>query len=116
MLFISKNMLKSIQQYTNRKAADVRRCAMTQYGWMQNFCYNDILACVGNIISAGADRDYFTAIEELWNPVDSRPFYRAVMFCQCFKFFLRTVRFDNFCNRDLRLQENRLVAAINELG
>ena len=36
------------------------------------------------------------------------------MSCQCFKFFLRTIRFDNFCNRDLRLQENRL-AANNEL-
>ena len=40
---------------------------MTQYGWMQNFSYNDILACIGIIISAGADRDNFTAIlvEEL---------------------------------------------------
>ena len=75
---------------------------------------HDILACIGIIISAGADRDKFTAIEELWNPVDLRPFYRVVMSCQRFKFFLRTVRFDNFCNRDLRLQENRL-AAINEL-
>ena len=106
-------MLRSTQRYTNRKAVDVRRCAMTQYGWMQNFSNNDILACIGIIISAGADRVNFTAIEELWNPVDSRPFYHAVMSCQRFKFFLRTVRFDNFCNRDLRLQENQL-AAINE--
>ena len=98
MLFISEHMLRSIHRYTNRKAADIRRCAMTQYGWMQNFSSNDILACIGIIISAGADRDNFTAVEELWNPVDSRPFYCAVMSCQHFKFFLRTLRFDNFCN------------------
>ena len=36
------------------------------------------------------------------------------MFCQRFKFFLRTVRFDNFRERGFRLQENRL-AAISEL-
>ena len=45
MLFISEHMVRSIQRYINRKAVDVRRCAMMQYVWMQNFFYNDILAC-----------------------------------------------------------------------
>lgn len=108
--YIDEGMLRTLQRFTNRKAADIRRSAPRQYKWMNDFSYDDVLACLGILISAGVDRDNFTAIEDLWNPVDSRPFYRIVMSYQRFKFFLRAVRFDNFRDRATRLSQDKLAA------
>ena len=81
---------------------------------MQNFSYDDISACICIILSAGADRDNFTSLEDLWNTADFWLFCQAVMSCQRFKFFLRVVRFDKLRDQVFRLQADRL-AAISEV-
>lgn len=113
LLFIDESMLRTLHRYTNRKAVDLRRTVPRQYNWMDDFTFDDILACIGILLSAGVDRDNFSALEDLWNPIESRPFYRVVMSSQRFKFFLRCARFDNFRDRRTRLPNDRL-AAISE--
>ena len=58
---------------------------------------------------AGADRDNMTEIEDLWNPVEGRPLFRAVMSKNRFKFFLRCLRFDNYRTRRQRLAGDRVL-------
>ena len=110
LLFIDEIMLRTLQRHTNRKAADIRRSSPRQYNWMSDFTFDEILACLGILLSAGVDRDNFSSLEDLWHPIESRPFYRVVMSCQRFKFFLRAVRFDNFRDRMARLPNDRLCA------
>ena len=58
---------------------------------IQNFSNHDILACIGIIISTGANRDNFTALEELWNPLNSHSFYSAKMYSFCRQLGLTTI-------------------------
>ena len=81
---------------------------------MKNFSNIEICACLGIVIRAGADRDNFTALDDLWDTIDGRPFYKATTALQRFKFFLRSVRFDNYRTRATRLANDRM-AAISEL-
>ena len=81
---------------------------------MADFNLDDIFACLGILLSARVDRDNFTSLDDLWNPVDSRPFYRVVMSCQRSKLFLLAVRCNNFRSRATRLPQDKL-AAISEL-
>ena len=39
------------------------------------------------MIRAGLDRDNFTDLRHLWDPIDSTPFYRVPMALIRFKFF-----------------------------
>ena len=66
------------------------------------------------MIRAGLDRDNFTDLRRLWDPIDSRPFYRVTMALNRFKFLLRCMRFDNYRNRPGRQADDRL-AAIREV-
>ena len=47
------------------------------------------------MIGAGLDRDNFTDLHYLWDPIDSRPFSRVTMALNRFKFLLHCMRFDN---------------------
>ena len=46
------------------------------------------------VLKDECDRDNFTALEDLWKPADSKPFYNAVMGLYHFKFLLRCLQFD----------------------
>jgi hypothetical protein len=78
------------------------------------FTYVELQACLSVLIRAGVDRDNFTDLHDLWNVQESRPFYRATISLQRFKFFLRTVRFDDIRTREDR-RRNDSLAAFREL-
>ena len=62
------------------------------------------------MIRAGLDKDNFTDLRRLLDPIDSRPFYRVTMALNRFKFLLRYMRFDNYRNRPGRQADDRLAA------
>ena len=66
------------------------------------------------MIRAGLDRDNFTVLHRLWDPVDSIQFYRVTMALNRFKLLLRCMRFDNYRNQPARQGNDRL-AAIREV-
>ena len=109
-LFVSPEMIREIQRHTNRKASDLRRASRTVSGYMINFSFYEVRAGIGLFLKAGAVRDNMTEIEDLWNPVEGRPLFRAVMSKNRFKFFLRCLRFDNYRSRRQRLAGDRLAA------
>lgn len=110
LLFISEGMIREILRHTNRKASDIRRFAPNIRGFMNNFSYEEICACLGLLLRAGVDRDNMSHIEDLWNPTEGRPIFRAVMSSKRFCFFLRCLRLDNFRDRPARLANDRLAA------
>lgn len=71
---------------------------------------DEVKACLSLIFYAGVDCHNFTAVDDLLSPVNDKPIYRAVMSQNRFKFFLRTVRFDNYRDRQNLLSQNRFVA------
>ena len=50
------------------------------------FSMDELKACIALLLRAGADRDSFTDIDDLWNVRDSKPFYRATISKARFKF------------------------------
>ena len=62
------------------------------------------------MIGAGLDRDNFTDLHYLWDPIDSRPFSRVTMALNRFKFLLHCMRFDNYRDRPARQRNDRLAA------
>ena len=68
---------------------------------------DELKAGLAIILRAGSDRDNFTELDNLWQPQDSRPFYRAVMSLVRFKFLLRCLRFDNWHTREERKVDNK---------
>lgn len=74
------------------------------------FTIDELKACIGVLLRAGADRDNFTDIDDLWKVSDSKPFYRATISKSRFKFFLVVVRFDDFRTREARKSGDTLAA------
>ena len=62
------------------------------------------------MIGADSDRDNFTDLHCLWDPIDSRPFYRVTMALNWFKFLLHCMRFDNYRDGPARQRSDRLAA------
>ena len=65
-----------IVRETCQKARDVRH----QYGLLPNLVYKnftikEVEAGIAIMICAGLDRDNFTGLRRLWDPIESRPFY-----------------------------------------
>ena len=113
--FYRPEIIFLIVRETNRKARDVRH----QYGLLPNSVYKDftiekVEAGIAIMIRAGLDRDNFTDLRRLWDPIDSRPFYRVTMALNRFKFLLCCMRFDNYRNRPGKQADDRL-AAIREV-
>ena len=109
-LFFTPEMTREIQRHTNRKACDIRRESKIIRGFMNNFTFDEICACIGIILRAGVDRDNMTDVSDLWNATEGRPFFRAVIGQKRFVFFLRCIRFDNYRTRPQRLKDDRLAA------
>jgi hypothetical protein len=88
MLFYTEDMLLMCLRETNRKARSVRlelRLPITSV--TKDFNIDEFQALYGVLLRAGLDRDNMTALERLWDPYDSRPFYRVVTTKNRFKFF-----------------------------
>ena len=114
-IFYQPEITPQIVRETNRKARDVRHeCKLSPNSVYKNFTSHEVEAGLAIMIRAGLDRDNFTDLHHLWDPVDSRPFYRVTMALNRFKFILRCVRFDNCCNRPARQGNDRL-SAIREV-
>ena len=89
-------------------------CILSPNFVYKNFTSQEVEAGLAIMIRAGLDRDNFTNLHRLWNPIDSRPFYRVTMALNRFQFLLRSIHFDNYCNRPAR-QINYRLAAIREV-
>ena len=76
LLYIPEEAIRTIQKYTNRKVNDIRRTVRTIRNYMSPFSYDEILASFGILLYARANKDNFTALEDLWHPAESMPFYR----------------------------------------
>ena len=91
-----------VLRHTNRKVRDLLAQANHHLYYMALFSYEEFLACIAILLRAGSDRDNFTSLHKMWNSVDGKPFYRAVIFKNRFKFFLRAIRFGNYRTRHIR--------------
>ena len=110
-IFYRPEIILQIVRETNRKARDVRHeCKLSPNSVYKNFTSHEVEAGFAIMIRAGLDRDNFTDLHRLWDPVDSRPFYRVTMALNRFKFLLRCMRFDNYCNRSAKQGSDRLAA------
>ena len=114
-IFYRPEIIIQIVRETNRKARDVRHeCKLSPNSVYKNFTSHEVEADLAIMIRAGLDRDNFTDLHRLWDPVDRRTFYRVTMASNRFKFLLRCMRFDNYRNRSARQGNDRL-AAIREV-
>ena len=86
--------MRTVLRYTNRKCRELRRTLSTPQKY-HDFSIEEFKAALAVILRAGSDSDNFTELQNLWDVGDSKPFYRAVMSLNRFKWFLRCVRFDN---------------------
>ena len=99
--------------HTNRKAREIRR-TLSKLQPFKTFSIDELKAGLAIILQAGNDRDNFTKLDNLWQPEDSKTFYRAVMSLVRFKFLLRSLQFDNWHTRKERKIHNKF-AAIAEI-
>ena len=111
-LFFTEEMLYHVLKCTNIKVKSMCRSPYPRN--RGPFSIDELKACIAVLIRAGVDRDNFSALQDLWDVKDSRPFYRATISFQRFKFFLSVVRFDDVRTREQRKQ-NDVLAAFSEL-
>ena len=107
-LFLSEDILRTVLMHTNSKAREIRR-TLSRLQPFKTFSMDELKAGLSIILRAGSDRDNFTELDNLWQPEDSKPFYRAVMSLVRFKFLLRCLQFDNWHTREARKVHNNLV-------
>ena len=108
-LLLSEDILPTVLMHTNRKAREIRR-TLSRMQPFKTFSTDELKAGLAIILRAGSDRDNFAELDNLWQPEDSKPFYRAVMSLVRFKFLLRCLRFDNWHTREERKVHNKFVA------
>ena len=108
-LFLSEDILQTVLMHTNRKAREIRRI-LSRLQLFKTFSVDELKAGLAIILRAGSDRDNFTELDNLWQPEDSKPFYRAVVSLVCFKFLLRCLQFDNWHTREERKVHNKFAA------
>ena len=105
-LFLSEDILRTVLMLTNRKVKETRR-ASSRLQPFKTLSMDELKAGFAIILRAGSERDKFTELDNLWQPKDSKPFYRAVMSLVRFKFLLRCLRFDNWHTREERKVHNK---------
>ena len=110
-IFYRPEIILQIVRETNRKARDVRHeCKLSPNSVYKNFTSQEVEAGLAIMVRAGMDRDNFTDLHRLWDPIDSRPLYRVTVAMNRFKFVLRCMRFDNYRNQPARQGNDRLAA------
>ena len=114
LLYLPENLLRMILRHMTRKAHDLSQGIQNPPNHMALFSYDEFLACIAILIRSGTDSDNFTSIDDIWSAIDGKPFYRAVISKNRFKFFIRAIRFDNYRTRQDRIQNDRL-AAVSEM-
>ena len=101
LLFFDEEMISQIHLYTNKRMTALRK---------KPFSYDEIHAALGIIIRAGADRDNLSSLNSLFDPKDSRPYYRCAMSYNRFKLFLRHATMDNKSTRRTRQADDKMAA------
>ena len=71
---------------------------------------DELKAGLAIILRSGSDRGNFTERDNIWQPEDSKSFYRAVMSLVRFKFLFRCLRFDNWNTREERKVHSKFAA------
>ena len=112
-LFLSKDILQTVLMHTYRKAREIRRTLSTLQPF-KTFSMDELKTGLAIILRVESERDKFTELDKLWQPEDSKPFYRAVMFLVRCKVLLRCLRFDNWHTREERKVHNKC-AAVSEI-
>ena len=87
-LFLSEHIPRTVLMLTNRKAKEIRK-TLTRLQPFKAFSMDELKAGLATILRAGSDKDNFTELDNLWQPEESNPFYRAVMSLVRFKFIFR---------------------------
>ena len=108
-LFLSEDILRTVLMHTKRKTMEIRR-TLSKLKSFKTFSMDELKAELAIILRAGSDRDNFTKLDNLWQPEDSKPFYRAVMSLVRFKFLLRYLQFDNWHTWKERNVHNKFAA------
>lgn len=101
LLFIDEQMIRTSLRYTNRRLLSLRK---------RKFSYDEFKAGIGAIIRAGVDRDNMSGISALYNPTDSRPFFRCAISSNRLKLLLSHITFDNKVTRRDRQMTDKLAA------
>ena len=64
--------------HTNRRVKEIRS-TLSKLQLFKTFSMDELKAGFAIILQAGSSRDNFTELDNLWQPEDSKPFYRAVI-------------------------------------
>lgn len=105
LMLLDEDIMRTIQLYTNRRMRSIGKTM---------FSFAEMKAGIAILIRAGADKDNLSDLSTLFNPSDSRPFYRCAMSKNRFKLFLRYLAFDNKGDRRQRQTTDKM-AAIREI-
>ena len=108
-LFLSEDILQTVLMHANRKAREIHR-TLSRLQSFKTFSMDELKAGLAIILRTGSDRDNFTKLDNLWQPEDSKPFYRAVMPLVRFKFLLRCLQFHHRHTREKRKVHNKFAA------
>ena len=108
-LFLSEDILRTVLMHSSKKAREIRR-TLSRLHPFKTFSMDELKAGLAIILRAGSEKDKFTELDNLWQPEDSKPFYRAVMYLVRFKFLLRYLRLDNWHTQKKRKVYNKFAA------
>lgn len=100
-LFFSEDIMRIIMRETNRRL---------RQDYQPLFTYEEITAAIATLIRSGADKDNNASLRNLFEPSDSRPFYRCAISVNLMELFLRYVSLDNKITRRDRQQHDKLAA------
>ena len=114
LFYLPEEIIRHVLRHTNRKAHDLMQGMREKPNHFSLFSYSEFIACLGILIRSGSDRSGLTSLDDLWSNIHGKPYYRAVISKNRFKFFLRVIRFDNYRTRSQRIQNDRL-AAVSEI-
>ena len=99
--FFSEDIMRIIMRETNRRLRQDHH---------DLFTYEEITAAIATLIRAGADKDNNASLRNLFEPTDSRPFYRCTISINRMELFLRYASLDNKVTRRDRQQHDKLAA------
>ena len=98
---VSEETLRKVLMHTYRKMQQIQRNLRACYS-TNAFSMEELKADIAIVLRAGRDRDNFSDLNDLWNPSDSRPFYRTLMPLNRLELLLRCLCVDNWHTRDER--------------
>ncbi|KAF7235524.1 PiggyBac transposable element-derived protein 4 [Varanus komodoensis] len=113
-LLLTEPILCLLIYETNREAERVtREWNQSNPTKIRHWKYLDVTelkAYIGLLLLAGLYRGHHETLEELWDSVSGRTFFRATMSLRRFSDITRFLRFDNKATRDSRRASDKLAA------